>query len=165
MRQQAPEGLKGLHHVLGPIDGDSPWQPEPANGDIRVKVSPHDLSTHGLAAAFQVIDPGCYILPHEHERAEGLLFIWEEHGIAVVDGVERPIEPGSLVHVGKWATHRIVNGATTQMKVLWAITPPGLEDFLTTNGPRRGAGDQCPEGLRRPDNIDELLDCACFARS
>lgn len=161
MKQQASEGLKGLHHVLGPEDGDSHWQPEPANGYITVKVSPHNLNTRSLAAGFQVIDPGCHIRPHAHDRAEELLFIWEGHG---VDGVKRPIEPGSLVYVGKWVTHSIVNRGTTQMKVLWVITPPGLEDFLTAIGPVRRAGDPRPEGLRRPDNIDELVDRAYFAR-
>jgi mannose-6-phosphate isomerase-like protein (cupin superfamily) len=162
--RQAAGNLGGLHHVLGPEDGDSHWQPEPAGGYITVKVSPHNLNTHSLAAGFQVIDPGCHIRPHAHDRAEELLFIWEGQGVAAIDGVEYPIEPGSLVYVGKWVTHSIINRGTSQMKVLWVITPPGLEDFLTAIGPVRRAGERRPEGLRRPDNVEELLDRAYFVR-
>jgi mannose-6-phosphate isomerase-like protein (cupin superfamily) len=156
---------KGIAHVLGPEDGASHWQPEPANGHITVKVSPHNLNTHTLAAGFQIIDPGCHIRPHAHERAEELLFIWEGTGVAVIDGVAHPIEPGSLVYVGKWVNHSIVNHSNTQMKVLWVITPPGLEDFLTAIGPVRHAGEARPDGLTRPANIQELQDRAYFART
>jgi mannose-6-phosphate isomerase-like protein (cupin superfamily) len=156
---------RGLAYVLGPEDGASHWQPEPADGYITVKISPHNLNTHSLAAGFQVIDPGCHIRPHAHERAEELLFIWEGHGVAVIDGTEHPIEPGSLVYVGKWVTHSIVNRSDRQMKVVWVITPPGLEDFLTAIGPPRCAGAPRPEGLTRPANIQQLLDRAYFARS
>jgi len=41
---------RGLVHVLGPEEGTSHWQPEPANGYITVKVSPRNLNTHSLAA-------------------------------------------------------------------------------------------------------------------
>ena len=156
---------KGMAYVLGPEDGASHWQPEPAFGHITVKVSPHNLNTNSLAAGFQIIDPGCHIRPHAHARAEELLFVWEGTGVAVIDGVEHAIEPGSLVYVGKWVNHSIVNRGERQMKVLWVITPPGLEDFLTAIGPVRRAGELRPEGLSRPPNIQELLDRAYFARS
>lgn len=161
----SPNQNRGLSHVLGPEDGASHWQPEPANGYITVKVSPHSLNTHALAAGFQVIDPGCHIRPHAHERAEELLFIWQGSGVVIIDGVEHPIEPGSLVYVGKWVVHSVVNRGTGQMKVLWVITPPGLEDFLTAIGPERRQGEDRPEGLSRPENIQQLLDRAYFART
>lgn len=155
---------KGQAYVFGPEDGESHWQPEPANGYITVKVSPHNLPTNTLSAGFQVIDPGCHIREHAHARAEELLFIWEGEGLAMVDGVPQPIGPGSLVYVGRWVNHSIVNRGNTQMKVLWVITPPGLEDFLTAIGPRRMPDQKRPEGLKRPPDIQNLLDRAYFAR-
>jgi hypothetical protein len=75
---------RGLVCVLGPEEGASHWQPEPASGYITLKVSPRNLNTHFAPAGFQVIDPGCHIRPHAHERAEELLFIWQGSGVAVI---------------------------------------------------------------------------------
>ena len=94
-----------------------------------------------------------------------MLFIWQGSGVVIIDDVEYPIEPGSLVYVGKWVVHSVVNRGTGQMKVLWVITPPGLEDFLTAIGPERRQGEDRPEGLSRPENIQQLLDRAYFART
>jgi hypothetical protein len=83
----------------------------------------------------------------------------------VIDGVEHPIEPGSPVYVGKWIVHSIVNRSAKQMKVLWVITPPGLEDFLVVVGPERKQGEDRPQGLPRPSNIQQLLNRAYFAQT
>lgn len=159
------QNARRLHHVFGPEEGESYWQPEPAHGYVTTKVSPHNLNTHTWAAGFQVIDPGGHIRPHAHERAEELLFVWEGHGVVVIDGVEHPVEPGSLIYVDKLVMHSVVNRSAGLMKVLWVITPPGLEDVFSAIGRPRQPGEKRPESVERPDNTQEILDRAYFART
>lgn len=160
----ARRSTKGQAMVLGPEEGDSYWQPEPAHGYITVKVSPFNCDSNTVAAGFQVIDPGGHIRSHGHARNEEMLFVWEGHGLAVVDGVEHAVEPGSLVYVGRWVQHSIVNKGHGPLKVLWVILPPGLEDALAKIGAPRRPGEPRPGGLIRPPNAQEIYDQAWFAR-
>lgn len=155
---------KGLSMVLGPDDGDSYWQPEPAHGYVTVKVSPFTLSSNSVSAGFQVIDPGGHIRAHAHERAEEMLFVWEGRGIAAVDGVEHPVEPGSLVYVDRFVEHSIINTGERQLKLLWIFIPPGLEDMLAAIGAPRIPGEPRPALVERPANARDIYERAWFAR-
>lgn len=154
---------KGQVIVLGPEDGESYWQPEPANGYVTIKVSPFSCESNSLAAGFQVIDPGGHIRAHGHARNEEILFVWEGTGCAVVDGREYAVEPGSMVYVGRMVRHSIVNKGTTQLKVLWIILPPGLEELMARIGKPRKPGEPRPENLARPPNAQDIYDKAWFA--
>ena len=44
------------------------------------------------------------------------------------------------------------------------ITPPGLEDFFAAVGRPRQGGEPAPVSFGRPENVQELVDAAHFAR-
>lgn len=155
---------KGLKFVLGPDNGDSYWQPEPANGYATVKLSPFNLPSNQFSAGIQVVDPGCELRQHAHQRNEELLFIWEGHGTAIVDGERFPVEPGSIVYAGRWVKHGMVNEGDEQLKFLWVIFPPGLETVISVLGPSRQPGEARPSEIERPANVKEVLANAWFAR-
>lgn len=155
---------KGQHLVFGPEDGKSYWQPEPADGYATIKLSPENCESNAMAAGFQVIDPGGQIRPHAHARNEELLFVWEGTGVAEVEGERTDVEPGSLVYVSRWVEHTIINTGEVPLKVLWVITPPGLEDFFAAVGRPRQGGEPAPASFGRPENAQELVDAAHFAR-
>jgi hypothetical protein len=111
-----------------------------------------------------VIDPGGQIRPHAHARNEELLFVWEGTGVAEVEGERTDVEPGSLVYVSRWVEHTIINTGEVPLKVLWVITPPGLEDFFAAVGRPRQGGEPAPASFGRPENVQELVDAAHFAR-
>lgn len=155
---------KGQVIVLGPEDGESYWQPEPANGYVTIKVSPFTCESNTLAAGFQVIDAGGHIRAHGHARNEEILFVWEGRGKAEVDGKEYPVEPGSMVYVGRMVKHSVINTGKTQLKVFWIILPPGLEEMMERIGRKRTPGEPRPIGLVRPPNAQDIYDKAWFAR-
>ena len=58
---------KGAAIVVQPDDGESYWQPEPANGYGEVRVSSRDdPSINKFSSGIQVIAPGGRIREHQH---------------------------------------------------------------------------------------------------
>ena len=155
---------KGPKAVLGPEEGESYWQPEPANGYVTVKLSPFNFPSNMFSTGIQVIDEGCSLRQHGHQRNEEMLFVYEGHGTAFVDGERFPVEPGSLIFAGRWVKHGIVNEGKGQMKILWVFFPPGLETVLCALGQPRKPGELRPSNVTRPSNVQEILAKGWFAR-
>jgi mannose-6-phosphate isomerase-like protein (cupin superfamily) len=155
---------RGGKAVLGPDDGDSYWQPEPSRGYVTVKLSPFNCASNGFSAGIQVIDEGCSLRAHGHQRNEELLFVYEGSGTATVDEERFPVEPGSLIYAGRFVKHGIVNEGKGPMKILWVFLPPGLEAVLAGLGVPRKPGEPRPSSVTRPDNAQEILARGWFAR-
>ncbi len=69
--------------VLGPEDGESFWQPVPANGYVRNLLN---TAKTGGASRFsmgtQTVAPQCSIREHVHDAHEEVIFVFEGRGIA-----------------------------------------------------------------------------------
>ena len=107
---------KGAAIVLQPEDGDSFWQPVPANGYASVKVSPWNAPVDRFAMGVQVVAPGGRIREHDHDRHEELTFFWQGRGRAIVDGVEHPITPGTTIYTGRRVKHCFINDGEAELK-------------------------------------------------
>ena len=80
---------KGAAVVVQPDEGESYWQPVPANGYAEVLVSRrNDPSIGRFSSGIQVIAPGGRVREHQHPDSEELLFFFEGRGRAIVDDVE-----------------------------------------------------------------------------
>src|SRR5271167_1449168 len=92
--------------VLQPEEGESFWQPVPANGHVEVRVSPARVK---MATPFgfgrQTVAPGCYIREHSHDRNEELIHCIAGHGRAVLDGADHPIVVGTTLFLGRNRVH------------------------------------------------------------
>src|SRR5918994_4164510 len=96
--------------VVQPDEGESFWQPVPANGYAEVRVSHRrHPAIHSFATGIQVIAPGCHIREHVHPREEELLFFFEGQGEAVIDGRSYPPRPGTPVYVGGGPRPQVVH--------------------------------------------------------
>ena len=151
-----PDSRKGPMMVVGPDEGDSYWQPSPSTGYVTVKVSPYNSPFDLFSAGIQVLEPGTHVREHAHERAHEMLFVHEGTGTAIIDGVEHKLFPGSLLMLGRYVQHRIANDGPGQMKLLWVITPAGLEDWFAAIGRPRAAGETTPPVFTRPDTVGEI---------
>ena len=159
------ERAKGSAIVVQPDEGDSYWQPEPANGYAEVRVSHRNAPVENrFSSGIQVIAPGCYIREHQHDANEELLFFFEGRGKVVVNGEEHPVVPGTTVYAGPWNTHKIVNEGDEDMKMLWVLMPGGLEDFFEGIGRPRQPGEKPPEPFARPENVAEIEAATVFAK-
>ena len=143
---------KGDGFVLQPDEGESYWQPKPANGYMTIKVSPKNCSSNFSSMGVQVIAPGGYVREHWHSKHEEILFCFEGEGIFVVDGVEHKAVPGTTVFAGRWVKHKIINTGPGDFKMTWTYLPPGLHEFAEAIGRPRTAGEPAPEPFGRPEN-------------
>ncbi|MFM8989438.1 MAG: cupin domain-containing protein [Alphaproteobacteria bacterium] len=154
---------RGEAVVVQPGEARSYWQPVPANGYSDVHVTPEMTGSRTLSMGIQTIAPGCYIREHWHDQNEELLHFMQGEGTAYVDGVPHPIRPGTTIYLGPWRKHKFVNEGTTEMKMLWVLSPPGLENFFAGIGRPRSPGEPAPEPFARPDNVAEIERRTVFA--
>jgi quercetin dioxygenase-like cupin family protein len=166
-KEQRTGGLpaQGPCGVWAEHEGEAHWQPEPAHGHVTLKITPDTFPSNLMTVGFQYIDEGCALRDHGHRASDELLFVWGGHGTAYLDGVPHKVEPGSLVYVGRFVKHGFVNEGKGQLKLMWVITPPGLEHAIRGMGrPKEPGGNQRPGAFERPPHIRDILDRAGFAR-
>ena len=154
----------GAAFVRQPDEGESFWQPVPANGYAEVRVSKRDSpKIQGFSSGIQVIAPGCHIREHQHGAEQELLFFFEGTGKILVNGVEHPIRPGTTAYLGPWNKHKIVNDSQADLKMLWVLMPGGLEDFFRAIGRPRTPGEAAPAPFPRPENVEEIEHATVYA--
>jgi quercetin dioxygenase-like cupin family protein len=147
----------GEAFVVGPSDGDTFWQPVPANGYVRNILD--QTRTGGIAdlsMGTQTVAPGCFIREHTHAHNEEIIHVLEGRGVARLDGVEHPIQRGSTVYIGINRKHHFLNPHREPMTFLWIMTPGGLDRFFAEIGRPRTPGEGAPKPFPRPDNIAEI---------
>lgn len=141
----------GSKFVLQPDEGESYWQPKPANGYSTVKVSPANCSSNQVTMGIQVVAPGGYVREHWHSRNEEILFCFAGHGTILVDGEPHPFVPGTTAFLGRWVKHKIVNDGSDTLSFTWTFLPPGLDQFFAGIGRPRQLGEPAPEPFDRSD--------------
>lgn len=155
---------KGPAIVLQPDDGEAHWQPLPSTGYIVSKITPYNSPYDGLSVGIQVLEPGTHVRQHAHERAHEMLFIYRGTGYAELDGERHDLCEGTLIMIGRAVQHVVHNTGDTQMKLLWMISPPGLEDWFRAIGKPKHPGDEIPEPFDRPDDVQAIQDQQRFIR-
>jgi mannose-6-phosphate isomerase-like protein (cupin superfamily) len=156
---------KGIAIVLGPDDGESLWQPLPSRGYITNKINPYTSPYDSFSAGIQVLEPGAHIRRHAHERSHELLFCFRGSGTAEVDGKTHELREESMMLIGRGLQHKVTNTGKEQMRLLWLISPPGLEDWFRALGRPRKAGETNAPVFDRPDNIAQIQAQQRFIRS
>jgi quercetin dioxygenase-like cupin family protein len=143
--------------IVGPTEGDSYWQPVPANGYVRNLFSQAALgASSDFSMGTQTVAPGCFIREHMHAREEEIIYVVEGRGVARVEGMEHPIEKGSAVFIGRNRKHHFLNPHPEPMTFLWVLLPGGLDRFFAEIGRPRQPGEPAPEPFPRPENIAEI---------
>ncbi len=148
---------RGPAVVVQPGEGDSFWQPVPANGYAEVQVSKRNVAVGDrFASGVQVIAPMSHIREHLHDVNEEILFFFEGTGQVLVNGEAHPVVPGTVAYVGPGNRHKIVNDTDQDLKMMWVLMPGGLEDFFQAIGRPREAGQPAPEPFPRPDDVERI---------
>ncbi len=158
------DAKRGPVVVCQPDAGESFWQPVPANGHAEVKVSQRDdPRVEGFSSGVQVIAPGCHVREHRHGREQELLFFFSGSGRVEVNGEPHPVHQGTMIFVGPGNAHKIVNEGADDLKMMWVLTPGGLENFFEAIGRPRAAGEPAPAPFSRPANVEEIERATVFA--
>jgi quercetin dioxygenase-like cupin family protein len=147
----------GPVRIVGPDEGESFWQPVPANGWVRNIFSKGAVgATSEYAMGTQTLPPGCFIREHTHARQEEVVFVLDGKGIARIDGVDHAIEKGSAIHVGMNRKHQFLNPGQEPVTFLWIMMPGGLDRFFAEIGRPRQPGESAPAPFPRPENVAEI---------
>lgn len=153
----SPVNLLGEAKVLGPQEGETHWQPVPANGYVRNLFSDVTVKSHArFSMGTQTVAPGCFIREHTHDRNEEIIFVVSGRGFVRLDGEDIPIEPGSAVFLGLNRKHKFINPGPEPLTFVWYFTPGGLDAFFAEIGRPRDPGEPAPEPFARPDNVAEI---------
>jgi mannose-6-phosphate isomerase-like protein (cupin superfamily) len=147
---------QGIAIVLAPEEGEGLWQPLPSRGYVVNKINPYTSPYDDFSTGIQVLEPGAHIRRHAHERSHELLFCYRGTGYAEIDGRRYDLGEESMILVGRGVPHKIVNTGATQMRLVWFISPAGLEDWFRAIGRPRAAGEPLPEPFVRPMNVDDI---------
>lgn len=148
-------------------DGQSFWQPVPANGFVRCLLASTEVDAeHSFSIGTQTIAPdGCYVRTHAHDRHEEVIYFLEGEGRVEIDDAETvaAVKPGTIVFLGRNRRHSFVNTADTPLTFLWLLMPSGIERFFERIGRPRQPGDPAPDPFPRPDNIAQIEAETVFA--
>lgn len=156
----------GEMKMLGPQDGDSFWQPVPANGCVRNLFSDRSVASgNRFSLGTQTVAPRSSIREHMHDRDEEIIFVVEGRGVARLDGTDHPPEEGSCVFVGHSRKRRFLNPHDEPLTFLWLMLPGGPDDFFAQIGRPRRPGEAAPEPFPRPQNVAEIEARTVFGRT
>jgi hypothetical protein len=61
-----------------------------------------------------------------------------------------------MMLIGRGLQHKVTNTGSEQMRLVWFISPPGLEDWFKALGHPRQPGEPLPPAFDRPTNIREI---------
>ena len=150
------EFAKGPVVVLRPGRGRSFWQPLPSVGYIVNKLTPYNTPYDNFSMGFQVLEPGAHVRRHGHERQHEVLFCYEGEGLAEVGEQRYALQPETMILIGRGVQHKVKNTGTAQLRMLWLISPAGLEDWFRAIGRPRKLGEATPGPFERPGDIAEI---------
>ena len=141
---------KGVGVCLGPDDGPSFWQPQPAGGHVTVKLWHGSMPSNMFAMGTQTLPPGGRLAARTFDVGEIVYFVVRGRGRAVMNGPPRAIAPESLIYAGRGAPHAIENDGTDDLTFAWVVTPPGLEVLMRQAGVERTPGVPAPAPFAEP---------------
>lgn len=147
---------RGRGYVRQPGEGQSFWQPVPANGYAEVLVNEATTGERRFAMGIQVVAPGGHVRLHCHGANEEIIFFFEGSGRAVVDGVEHAAVPGTTCYLGPDVMHSFINDGDGPLKFVWVMSPPGLEAFFEQIGRPRSPGEPAPAPFPRPADAERI---------
>jgi len=142
--------------VIQPSEGDSFWQPVPANGHADPKLTPANTRYGDLSMGYQTIAPRSRVREHAHGDQIELQICFRGRGRVVVDGVSHPLVSGTACFLGYDVKHEIINETDEELVMLWMVSPAGLENFFKGIGRPRTPGDPAPAPFARPENGVEI---------
>lgn len=156
---------KGQAFVIQPDEGESFWQPMPANGYVELRVSHRQHpSIDGFDTGVQVVAPGGFVREHQHDHYEELILVYEGEGTAFIDDEQYPMQPGTTLYLGPRRRHKFVNSGEADLRFFWVLFPGGLSEFFQAIGRRRMPGESPPAPFPRPDDIDRIERETVFGR-
>ncbi|WP_049995834.1 cupin domain-containing protein [Halococcus sediminicola] len=99
-------------------------------GRIKWLSTPDVTDSEQLSAGIVQLAPKEGHERHNHPDSEEILYVISGEGIQTVDGEERRITAGEMVHIPAGAYHSTINATWEPLRLLAVYAPPGPEEVL-----------------------------------
>ncbi|MBT6277785.1 MAG: cupin domain-containing protein [Chromatiales bacterium] len=151
--------------AVQPNQAESYWQPVPANGFVEVHVSRHRTNTDTpFESGIQEVAPGSFVRQHAHDGNEELILVMEGKGVALIEGEEHAMQPGTTLYLASQEKHKFTNTADSPLRFFWVLMPGGLSDFFKAIGQARTGSDSAPAPFPRPDDVASIEASTVFVK-
>ena len=147
---------KGDVIVLGPEEGEAFWQPLPSTGYVINKINPYNSPYDTFSTGIQVLEPGAHSAATRTSAATSCCSATPGAAMPRSTGSATNSSPETMILVGRGLQHKVVNAGDGQMRLLWFIAPPGLEDWFRALGRPRRPGEPVPAPFERPANVEMI---------
>lgn len=96
--------------------------------EVKLFASPKSKIKRDFAIGMTIIKPGKVHEPHEHDKNQEIVVVYEGKGIASIGEKTFAIEKGDLISIEYNETHCFENNSNENLKLLWIYSPSGLAD-------------------------------------
>jgi oxalate decarboxylase/phosphoglucose isomerase-like protein (cupin superfamily) len=107
-------------------------------GPFILKVDRRNGGSPDLVMGYEDLAPGVTIDPHRHLVADEILFIHRGTGVALLDGKESPVSPGTTVYIPRNVTVQVRNTGTEPLGLAFIFSKPGFEELMRDNSVPEG---------------------------
>ncbi len=125
--------------IVHPEEAQDYWQPEPANGWIRIYAV-----TAGMASGLQELPPLGKVREHAHPAQHEFFHVLEGEGLAKIGDEVFFTRPGTFMHIPPHQRHGFINAGSVPYRWFWWLSPPGLEEFFRAIGRPKSQPDPTP---------------------
>jgi YesN/AraC family two-component response regulator/quercetin dioxygenase-like cupin family protein len=98
-------------------------------GEVTWLHEPSNLITQRLSTGLVKFFPGKKQLRHVHFGEEQILYVLKGHGIHKVNGEEKKVEEGMLIHCPPYSEHEVINTSKEELVFLITYTPSKLMEI------------------------------------
>ncbi|MCX7931378.1 MAG: cupin domain-containing protein [Rhodovarius sp.] len=134
--------------IVHPEEAEEHWQPQPANGWVRIYAR-----TAGLSCGLQELPPLGKVREHCHPRHDEFFHVLEGEGLAKIGDRVCLTRPGSFLHIPPGIRHGFINAGDVPYRWFWWFSPPGLEEFFRAIGRPKRPGLPDPTPYPRPADV------------
>ena len=121
-------------YILGPAEGEHLVTLR--GDDLVIKIDP-SKGSQGVSVGTQRVPLGVGIRSHRHAHMDEFFYVLEGSGTAILNNERYALEKGVTMFIPKGVSHGFEN-PTSELLVLWGVTPPGLEEFFREIASPRG---------------------------
>ena len=150
----SPKTKKNMSQVVQPGEGESYWQPVPANGFVEIALAQaKSKEAAGLDVGTQEVAAGCAVREHVHNHHEEVIFVLDGDGRAVIDGKDYPMRCGTILYLAPGSRHQFITQGDAPLRFGFVLMPGGLKEFFSAVGRPRTPGENAPEPFDRPSDV------------
>ncbi len=143
--------------LVGPDEGQSFWQPVPANGFVRCILNSGEVASRtNFSIGTQTIAPHAHVREHTHHAHDEIIHFLSGQGLARLDGQQREGLPGTTIFIAANRRHSFHNVGEIPLTFMWILMPGGLETFFAAIGRPKRPGEPPPDPFPRPADVEEI---------